>query len=375
MQARDLHSFCIFCCMIYISQKLSILFILLIVSISVQTVLAQTVAVLEIIPSGDVNLKTSEYRHLTDELRTRAREALPRDLKILTRDNIFSLMPSDSEEAECLAESCAIDIGRAIGAEYVTQGIVGEFDGMLTLTVELYESISGNLLGSFVTESNGLRGLLSAIRDKAPGLFANIAKNPSRPTKKNDYSKDSPTDIPTERRFGVRANAGMAMATILTSNNETIGLIGNIGNNIGLGAYALIPILGVYLVPEITIQSRKLIIAENTDFSAIGGNRDLTLEETAIDIPVFFRFRYREENIVYLGIGPYLGIILDAQGSFEEDSGFSRNGLDIGFCFELGFRIGKHFSLDIRGLGGLGSFDNATSSMMIQSQYGLSYTF
>jgi len=135
----------------------------------------KTVAVLEIIPTGDVELKVSEYRHLTDELRTRAREALPRsDYTILTRDNILSLMPPDSEEAQCLAESCAVEIGRAIGSEYVTQGFVGEFDGMLTLTVELYESISGNLVGSFVTESNSLRGLLGTVREKAPGLFAHI---------------------------------------------------------------------------------------------------------------------------------------------------------------------------------------------------------
>jgi len=135
-----------------------------------------TVAVLEIVPNGEMDLKLSEYRHLTDELRTRAREALPSGYTILTRDNIMSLLPPDSEEAQCLAESCAVDIGRAIGAEYVTQGFVGEFDGMLTLTVELYESISGNLLGSFVTESKSLTGLLNTIRGKAPGLFARIPK-------------------------------------------------------------------------------------------------------------------------------------------------------------------------------------------------------
>ena len=148
-----------------------------------------TVAVLEIIPSGDMKLKLSEYRHLTDELRTKAREALPQsNYAILTRDNILSLMPPDSEEAQCLAESCAVEIGRAIGAEYVTQGFVGEFDGLFTLTVELYESISGNLLGSFVTESDNLRGLLKAIREKAPGLFARIPVKPLEPKQKSIFS-------------------------------------------------------------------------------------------------------------------------------------------------------------------------------------------
>jgi len=153
----------------------------------------KTVAVLEIIPTGDVELKVSEYRHLTDELRTRAREALPRtEYAILTRDNILSLMPPDSEEAECLAESCAVDIGRAIGAEYVTQGFVGEFDGMLTLTVELYESISGNLVGSFVTESNNLRGLLSAIREKSTALFANVEEMKGHEKTKTAAAQSAP---------------------------------------------------------------------------------------------------------------------------------------------------------------------------------------
>jgi len=139
-----------------------------------------TVAVLEIVPSGEQDLTVQEYRHLTDELRTRAMQALPKSsYAILTRDNIMSLMPPDSEEAQCLAESCAIDIGRAIGAEYVTQGFVGKFGGMFTLTVELYESVSGHLKGSFVTESENAMGLLATIREKAPGLFAEIKKEES----------------------------------------------------------------------------------------------------------------------------------------------------------------------------------------------------
>jgi len=145
---------------------------------------ANIVAVLEITPSGDdVNLSISEYRHLTDELRTKARETLPPAYTVLTRDNIFQLLPPDEKEAECLAESCAVDIGRAIGAEYVSQGTIGRFQGMLTLTVELYESMSGNMLSSFVTESKDALGLLNTVRERAPVLFANIP--PAEPKKSN----------------------------------------------------------------------------------------------------------------------------------------------------------------------------------------------
>ncbi|MCL2100385.1 MAG: hypothetical protein FWH22_01575 [Fibromonadales bacterium] len=138
---------------------------------------AQIVAVLEIIPnSEEVDLSISEFRHLTDELRNRARETLPRGYSILTRDNIIQLLPPAEDKSQCLDESCAVEIGRAIGAEYVTQGFVGKFQGMLTLTVELYESMSGNMLGSFVTESNDAKGLLGTIREKAPSLFAKLSE-------------------------------------------------------------------------------------------------------------------------------------------------------------------------------------------------------
>jgi hypothetical protein len=136
---------------------------------------ASIVAVLEVTPkTDDIDMTISEFRHLTDELRARARESLPKDYTVLTRDNILQLLPPDEAERECLAEGCAVDVGRAIGAEYVTQGSVGKFSGMFTLTVELYESMSGNLIGSFVTESENTMGLLGAIREKAPELFGKI---------------------------------------------------------------------------------------------------------------------------------------------------------------------------------------------------------
>jgi len=160
----------------------------------------KTVAVLEIVPTNDtVELKLSEYRHLTDELRTRAREVLPRTgYTILTRDNLISLQPPDEEEARCLAESCAVEIGRAIGAEYVTQGFVGHFGEMLTLTVELYESLNGNLLGSFVTESKDIMSLLGTIRERAPGLFANIAPEPAPEPKINIEEPITPIYVPPD---------------------------------------------------------------------------------------------------------------------------------------------------------------------------------
>jgi len=185
---------------------------------------AGIVAVLEIVPGDeDVELKLSEYRHLTDELRNRARGVLPSEFSILTRDNMISLLPQDEEEAECLADGCAVDIGRAIGADYVTQGQIRMFDGKLTLTIELFASASGNLLGTFVTESESVSGLLGTIREKAPAMFEKIpgakkeepkpVAEPSQPQQTIivvQEKKDSVPVQPSTFKIGVIAKGGMA---------------------------------------------------------------------------------------------------------------------------------------------------------------------
>jgi len=140
---------------------------------------ANTLAVLEIIPKSEIeDISIAEMRHLTDELRKQAVLALPSEgYSVLTRDNMLALMPPDEAEADCLAESCAVEIGRAIGAEYITQGSMGWFGDELSVSIELYETMSGKLLGSIVMESPNVKGLLIAIREQSPALFARIVKS------------------------------------------------------------------------------------------------------------------------------------------------------------------------------------------------------
>jgi hypothetical protein len=135
------------------------------------------VAVLELIPNSSIEdeISIGEFRHLTDELRRQAVTTLPKgEYSVLTRDNLLSLMPPDEKEAECLAESCAVDIGRVIGAEYISQGTIGKFGNMFTISVELYETMSGKLLSSIVFESENINGLLGVIRSEAKPLFQSI---------------------------------------------------------------------------------------------------------------------------------------------------------------------------------------------------------
>jgi hypothetical protein len=135
-------------------------------------------AVLEIIPSEvEEELTINELRLLSDELRRQAVNILPaNEFNVLTRDGMIALIPADEEEAECLAQSCAVEIGRAIGAEYISSGRIATFRGKLSLTVELYETMGGRLLGSFLTYGISIEGFMETIKSESPAMFEK-AKN------------------------------------------------------------------------------------------------------------------------------------------------------------------------------------------------------
>jgi len=180
-----------------------------------------------------------------------------------------------------------------------------------------------------------------------------------------------------EIRFGARANIGEASiypneikTTYMFGGKTTATVEG--GYAYGLGGYALIPVWGIYFVPEITIQHRTTI----NDFNG------LTVTETGIDVPLFFRFRYREENLIYLGIGPYFGVVLDLQDNVNGALKSHRPKSEIGFTCELGFRINEHFSIDLRGLGSFSSYGfgeytgiGGETPTLMQTQIGVNYTF
>ena len=137
----------------------------------------KNVAILEVVSSKSVTdaISIEESKHLTDELRRQAIILLPRnDFSVLTRENIVSLLPPDEEERECLSESCIIEIGRAIGAEYVGQGTVGKFGEEFTISIELYETLTGKLISSMIFESQNLSDLLKFVREESHTLFQAI---------------------------------------------------------------------------------------------------------------------------------------------------------------------------------------------------------
>jgi len=143
-----------------------------IVSIAVMLCLATanavTVAVLELIIINDeMDLSIDETKFLTDEVRRQANVSLPKEYSVLTREKIIDLASKATGNLNTV-----IEIGVALKSDYVSQGFIGKLGNMFTLTVELYETSSGKLLGYFTKESVDLKGLLDGIHENSPTLFA-----------------------------------------------------------------------------------------------------------------------------------------------------------------------------------------------------------
>lgn len=132
------------------------------------------VAVLETIsPEKAVNLDTKLY--LTDKLRERASLILPAYMgfTIMTRENINAMLPPGKKIEDCEGQ-CLAETGRNIAANYIAQARVGRFGEMFTLTVELYETRSNKLLGSFTDRTRNAEGLLKVIELQADALFLKV---------------------------------------------------------------------------------------------------------------------------------------------------------------------------------------------------------
>jgi hypothetical protein len=152
-----------------------ILGILILTMIQTMAFSQTIVAVLDFKAAAQDSLvQEADLSFLTDELRRVAASELPaRDFTILTKENVYALIPQGKTLEECVG-SCLVDTGRKLGAGFITQGTLGRVGENYHILVELYATRSGNLVSSFTAASPGLANLPRSIGLNAPALFQKI---------------------------------------------------------------------------------------------------------------------------------------------------------------------------------------------------------
>jgi len=109
-------------------------------------------AALDLADPGSL-LSEADSRLMGDALRITSRSGLPADQYIImSRDNIFKLLPPDLNLADCRGD-CAIETGRNLGARHILAGEVASAGGMYRITISLYDTETANLLGA--TQASG----------------------------------------------------------------------------------------------------------------------------------------------------------------------------------------------------------------------------
>ncbi|MDR2582184.1 MAG: fibrobacter succinogenes major paralogous domain-containing protein [Fibromonadaceae bacterium] len=140
-------------------------------------------AILNTEDNGEQELEYTDLLYLTDRLREIAVKMLPEDKYfVMTTQSIIDKMGSkENARKMCKEATCMAEIGRKISAEYIGQARLGRFGGNLTISMELYHSARGNLLGSFTGRAKDVFGLEAIINENAPQLFAKMSGTKASP--------------------------------------------------------------------------------------------------------------------------------------------------------------------------------------------------
>jgi len=132
------------------------------------------VAIINTLDNQD-SINFSDLSYLTNRLRETAVNVLPKELYgVMTTESIVAFLGEENAIRVCNEASCLAEIGRKVNADYVAQARIGRFSGELTINFELYDSRSGNLVGSFTGSSPYIKGFLAIIDENAPVLFKKL---------------------------------------------------------------------------------------------------------------------------------------------------------------------------------------------------------
>ena len=131
------------------------------------------VAVVEL-EKQSARVSDTEVQFLTDTVRKAAADGLdPARFKVLTRESMEVLLPAS--KVTCLAGKCLAEIGRTLQARYVVGGNVKDVGSKIGVTLEMYDSGSGALLGSEQGRADSVDDAVTWAQQTAPRLVQRVS--------------------------------------------------------------------------------------------------------------------------------------------------------------------------------------------------------
>jgi hypothetical protein len=156
---------------------LPLFFILLLFSLAAYGEERKLVAILNTEDDSETQMEITDLTYLTGRLREIAVKVLSKDnYSVMTAQSIIDKLGSKEDALKSYKAAKALaEKGRIVGSDYVGQARLGRFNDNLTINMELYNSTSGNLIGSFTGKAKDISGVLAILDEKAPTLFKQIS--------------------------------------------------------------------------------------------------------------------------------------------------------------------------------------------------------
>lgn len=133
------------------------------------------VAVLGIKAGGVSPALTEPLRliSLTDDLRNEAPRIVP-GLGVMTKESMNALIEATGQDASKCEGLCAVDLGRLVQADYVTDGNLARLGSQFEISLSLYETGSGRLLSGVKATGADYEQLSRSVKEAAKELFGKL---------------------------------------------------------------------------------------------------------------------------------------------------------------------------------------------------------
>ena len=131
---------------------------------------SRRIAVLDF--KNEAQLSSFEISSLTGIVRSSASQLS--GYIVMTTENIRTLLPPDKAPEDCIG-SCEVETGQMLGAAFIVTGEVGRVEGLLQLSMRIFNTTQGKLLDQQVLQSETVLGLQQKLGLAAQTLLQRVS--------------------------------------------------------------------------------------------------------------------------------------------------------------------------------------------------------